>query len=184
MRRLAGICVVVVVSCLMAGCSPASNGDDPVSSTPVVVESTPSPSPTPTWSGEQQEAIDAVQKYLQVWTDIAQNLGTADWNQIRDVAYGPIVLYDMDRWKQWNDQGLFLVGNPSFTVSWVTSGAQDPVGSIYHVGGCYIIENSYLSDTAGTHKPVTVARQPSTYDVLLGANGQNVVTDSDDEGKC
>ena len=184
MRRLAGICVVVVVSCLMAGCSPASSGDDPVSSTPVVVESTPSPSPTPTWSGEQQAAIDAVQKYLQVWAEITQNLGTSDWDQIYEVAYGPITNTDMDAWKQWNDQGLFLVGHPSFTTSWVTSGAQDTVGKIYHVGGCYIIEGSYLSDASGTRVPVEAQRQPSTFDVLEGANGQNLVTDSRNEGTC
>ena len=192
MRHLYVVGVVLVVGCLLAGCTPRpgmtgpTSPTDPVSAMPTVA--TPSPSPSPTWTGEQQEAIDAVQKYLQVWTDITQNLGTSDWDQIYEVAYGPITVYDKRLWTQWRDQGLFLVGEPSFTPDRVASGAKDPSGQIYHIYGCYSIEGSYLSDVSGARMPTQGSeRGPSQYDVVRSVDGRSLVSDNRDlssEGTC
>ena len=145
MTRKPIVMIMVMMIAAMTGCSP--DGEETPSPQPVA--STPTPTPSPQWTPEEQGAIDAVQKYLEVWTNISQNLGTADWNQIRDVASDPAASDDVSIWTQWLGNGWHLVGAPGFIADSVALGGLDGQGQRYHVHGCYSIEGSYLVDSNG-----------------------------------
>ena len=146
MRRRATFMIAVMLAAGLAGCTPDGGQETP---SPEPVVSTPIATPTPQWTSEEQSAIDAVQNYLTVWTYISQNLQTADWNAIRDVAGDPAANDAGTLWFQWNDNGWHLVGQPSFEVNSVAEGGTDYQGTRYHVYGCYITANSHLSDQDG-----------------------------------
>lgn len=186
MKRLAGICLALAMSCVVAGCSLKSDGGDPSTPTVVATTQTPTLTPSPTWTAEQQGAINAVQTYLDVWTQISQNVGTADFNEIRNVADGQLVADNIAVWTEWRNNGWFLVGAPEFTPDWVTSGAQDSIGHVYHVHGCFSIENSYLSNADGDHVGDRgVVRGPTRYDTWHLASGVQIVTDDiAEDGTC
>jgi len=185
MRRL--VMGAMVALFVLAGCTP---GGDPVPSgtvvDPVVESTTPTPSPTPTWSDTQQGAIDAVQRYLEVWTGISQNLYTADWNDIRLVAGDPVANNDMARWSRWVSNGWHLVGGPIFTPDRVVSGMQDYLGNRYHVYGCYVKNDVYIVDDAGTPAgPTESERWQARYVVIHWKDGEfSVLEDHTEEGTC
>jgi len=161
-RRFLAVAAVMSAVAL-AGCAP--NGRDTPSPEPVVT--TPTVSPSPQWTEEEQGAIDAVQKYLEVWTSISQDLVDSDWNAIRDVASDPAANDATTLWFQWVDNGWHLVGAPSFEVDLVTQGGTDYQGTRYHVHGCYITTGSHLSDSDGN--PLTkqgADRSTANYLVL------------------
>jgi len=143
-RKLTLIIAMTLLAALV-GCTP----DAKETPTPEATVYTPVPSPTPSWSTEEQGAIDAVQKYIAVWTDISQNLQTADWNGIRDVASDPAANNAVILWSQWRENGWHLVGSPTLEVDRVDEGATDAQGTRYHVHGCYITSGSSLSDMDG-----------------------------------
>jgi len=143
-RRLIGV-VVVALLATVAGCTP--DGVETPSTVPVVT--TPTPTPTPQWSADEQGAIDAVQRYLEVWTSISQDLVNSDWDQIRDVASDPAANDAVTLWFQWNDNGWHLVGKPVFEADGVSQGGTDYEGTRYHVHGCYITIDAHLSDANG-----------------------------------
>jgi len=167
---------------LLAGCTPSPQVSP---STEVTVPSV-SVTPTPQWTEDEQGAIDAVQRYLRVWTEVSENLQTADWGVIRDVAGDPAANNTLLQWGDWAEKGWHIVGGPTFTPDFVTTGALDSQGQRYHVHGCYAIENSYLVDQSGD--PVNSngnQRGPSMYLVLHGTSGTyHVLEDNAEEGTC
>jgi len=146
MRRRLIVLVVAAVGVVgLVGCTPS--GGESASPEPEVT--TPGTSPSPQWTAEEQSAIDAVQRYLEVWTEIGQNIDTADWNTIRDVASDPAANDAGDTWVLWEEHGWHLEGSPSFEVDRVDIGATDYQGTRYHVYGCYITVNVHLADQDG-----------------------------------
>ena len=182
MTRKLTLIVAVVLFAALAGCTPDGTGTP----TPEPTVYTPTPTPSPEWSAEEQNAIDAVQKYLKVWTDISQNLQTADWDQIRTVAGDPTAGNAVTLWLQWNDNQWHLVGVPAFEVDRVDEGATDYLGTRYHVHGCYITNGVHLEDTSGN--PLTKQGEDRTtinYLVLHMVNAQDtyLVLEDTVEGK-
>jgi len=118
---------------------------------------TPTPEPvvsvTPTlvspWTAEEQAVIDAVTRYLSVWSRIGQDLEAADWNEIRDVAVDPLAQADLLLWVQWQNKGWHLVGEQTFVAQGVTLDKIDDAGSWYSVDGCASIVGSDLVDAQG-----------------------------------
>jgi len=140
--------------------------------------STPTASPTPTWTAEEQGAVDAVHNYLAVWTNISQNLDTADWSELWMVASDPAANDAMTQWQQWANSGWHLVGEPTLDINLVTPGMQDPSGKRFHVYGCYIITGSYLADSSGNQVGQRgLDRSVGIYQVLHTTDDRYVVTD-------
>jgi len=168
--------VLLLVGTLL-GCTPTSPEPSfPEASTPVV-----STTPTPTWTDEEQAAIDAVQTYLSVWTEITQTLSTADLGQIRKVAGDPLANDDIVTWWRWHDNGWHLEGAPVFSADLVNPGPQDFQGERYYVHGCYILAGSYLAEVDNQPAPVagTVERAVNTFTVLRLTDGSYLVTDNE-----
>ena len=171
MTRKPIVMIMVMMIAALTGCSP--DGKETPSPQPTVY--TPTPTPSPQWTTEEQGAIDAVQKYLTVWTDISQNLGTADWDTINDVASDPAVNNAVTLWFQWNDNHWHLFGAPTLEVDRVAQGATDYQGTRYHVHGCYISIGSYLLDADGNPLPKQASdRTTVNYLVLHILNPKDV----------
>ena len=182
-------CAVVLLGLVLAGCGPGVVGpseppvEAPVEATAEVVVPTPSPSPSPTWSVEQQGAIDAVQRYWEVWTRISQNLDTADWNDLHEVADETAVSLVFEIWAGWKSEGYYLVGSPSFTATSVMESRIDySQGTTYSVRGCYSIESATLvgpsGQPTGNRGP---ERTVNAYRVLHSIDGTFIVTEAMDE---
>jgi len=162
---------------MLVGCTPTSlESPSPEVSTPVVTST-----PTPTWSAEEQGAIDAVQNYISVWTNITQTLSTADLGQIRNVAGDPLANDDIVTWWRWQDNGWHLEGTPIFIVDHIAPGPQDYQGKRYYVYGCYTLAGSYLVDRDNQPAPVsgTVERAANTFTVLQPTSGRYRVIDNE-----
>ncbi|MCL2481956.1 MAG: hypothetical protein FWF43_00770 [Propionibacteriaceae bacterium] len=174
MNKLTRALTILALGCLMAGCSPAS----PSTPTPSTTKSAPTATPTPQWTDEQQAAIDAVQNYLQVWSSIGQNLDTADWDTIYNVADDQAATDAFTQWFGWAQDGQHLVGGPQFVPDYVTPGETDSQGSRYHVHGCYIITDTYLIDNTGNHIANDgVERSQSLFLVLNTTKGEHLVVE-------
>ncbi|MCL2470226.1 MAG: hypothetical protein FWF25_00580 [Propionibacteriaceae bacterium] len=182
MTKLTRALTVLALGCLLTGCTPAS----PTTPTPNATQSTPTATPTPEWTDEQQAAIDAVQNYLQVWASIGQNLDTADWNDINTVADDQAATGTFTLWLGWEQGGQHLVGAPQFVPDYVTPGSTDDQGTRYHVHGCYIIADSYLVDNAGNRIANDgFERSPSLYLVLHDTKGKYfVIEDTGEDTTC
>ena len=150
MRGLTGLLVLVLIGACLGGCT---TGEPPAASSPVVTPPSTVVSETPQWTSEQQAAIDAVQRYLEVWTYISQNVDEADWDAIYDVAIDPTADEQIQAWKLWADNGWHLVGSPVFVPDLMTLGAMDDKGHRYHLHGCFVIEDSYIADAQGVIVP-------------------------------
>jgi len=175
------VTVVMLVGMLL-GCTPASlESPSPEASTLVVT-----PTPSPVWTEDEQAAIDAVQAYLSVWTEVTQALPDADLSRIREVASDPAANHALSQWAQWGQQGWHLVGAPAFTPDFVTLGMLDSQGQRYHVYGCYVITGAYLSDAQGNQVGDRgVDRGPSMYLVLRTSSDRYLVLeDNSEEGTC
>ena len=179
MQRRRGLAAVMIIGVLLSGCTPVAEETPP----PTVVTPTGT---TPQWTEDEQAAIDAVQMYLQVWTEISQDLEGQDWNRIRDVSSDPAANNALFMWSDWADEDLHLVGEPVFTVDWVKPGMQDYQGVRFHVHGCYSIEDGYLSDPQGN--PVDnrgTERTPGEYLVIFLTNERHLVLEENVmEGSC
>jgi len=148
--------------------------------------SSPSGTPSPTWSKDDQAAINAVQTFLQVWSQVSQGLPDSDVNAIHSVAISPDVDAQNALWVQWIGNGVHLVGAPSFYPSLVTVGELDDQAQRYYVYGCYVMGDSHLSDAGGNPTGVKSAdRRPVTYDVILIPDGHYFVfNEKEDSGTC
>ena len=139
----AALCALMAV-CALAGCSRPE---------PEPYEwptETGTPTPTATWDAEQARAINAVQRYIDLWAEISQNLETADWIRIYEVADDPAAQDAVDNWVEWAEAGLHFVGAPVLTVDSVVLGYFDSETRQYHVGVCYDRTNAYLVHPDGT----------------------------------
>ena len=177
-RRLtAGVCVLAVGLALVGCTTPEP---EPVG-TPSEIGT-----PTPTWDAEQVRAIDAVQKYLDVTTEIAHNIDTADWNRVYEVASEPIAGDVISLWSRWNAAGLHLVGAPVITVESVVPGYSDPQSRYYYVNVCYDRAGLNLANPDGTLVVGTAAdRSRFAYTVVITPVGPDlVVADRKKEESC
>ena len=69
------VAVVGVVALCLVGCTPtATETVSPTPATTPVATSTPTATPTatPEWSGEQQAAVDAVEKWYRIYNEVMQ----------------------------------------------------------------------------------------------------------------
>jgi len=129
----------------LVGCTPGGE----VTPTPTVIIPSASATPTPRWTDDEQGAVDAVQRYLEVWTRISQDLVGEDWNDIWEVAGDPTANNALAQRQMWGENDWHLIGGPEFTVDTVTPGPQDHLGSRHHVYGCFSIEHGYIVDNVG-----------------------------------
>jgi len=171
--------VGVTLGCALAGCTQGAESSPTPTIEPSVIVT-----PTPSWTDEEQGAIDAVQRYLEVWTGIGQDIEGSDWEKIGEVAAAPAVTNAQDLWVRWAQNDWHLVGAPSFTATLITPGAQDHLGNRYHVYGCYDLANSHLVDSAGKY----VVEQTSeiavvNYLVLRMENTKYLVLEDSLEGE-
>jgi hypothetical protein len=144
----------------LVGCTPSEV--PPKEEVPAVAES-----PVPVWTDEELEVIGAVETYLQVWTEISQDLAGSDWSRILDVATGSAANLAQLRWSDWSKQGLHLVGTPVLTFDHVSLGGLNDEGQRFHVYGCFSIEDSTLVNSSG--QPVgegRIERSIAIYEVI------------------
>ena len=177
---------MVLLGCLLTGCTPGTEVSPSPSQSLSSAEPTTILTPTPTWTEEEQSAIDAVHRYLEVWADISHDLEAADWNKIYEVASDPASSNALDYWTEWLENGWHLVGGPTFIADLVTAGMQDHQGSRYHVYGCFIITSGHVEDAAGN--PVEsrgIERGRGRYVVLHLISGRYTVLEGvSEEGAC
>ena len=180
MRRT-GVCAVVALLVLV-GCGPevAAPSETPVETVEASVEVvTPSLSPSPTWSVVQQGAINAVQRFFDEWSRIAQNLVEAEWDDLHAVADYTAITDAFALWSDWISKGYHLSGSPSFTPTSVILSKNDYRGKTYVIRGCYSIENATLVDLSD--QPVGdrgLERSIGIYQVLLANDGTYVVIEA------
>jgi len=136
--------LIVIISALV-GCTPSVE----VTPTPSEPETSVIVTPTPAWTEDEQGAVDAVQRFLEMWSYIGQNILEADWMDILQVAVPPESELNQETWTNWLTQGWHLEGSPIFIVSRVEIGVLNSSGQWYYVHGCYVIEESYISDKDG-----------------------------------
>jgi len=181
MRAPIGLLVTALLAGLMVGCSPGVEPTpDPPPATPTLT-----PTPTPQWTAEEQRAIDAVTRYMEVWVGITQKLPDVDQVPLRDVAGDPL---RSDMFLLWGDmatKGWHLVGTPSFVPDYVNPGAHDYQGDRYHVHGCYTDTNTYIADKNGKNLGNGLANNEATnYLVLhLLKEGKYLVLEENPEDK-
>ena len=175
-RTAMGVCALA--ACALAGC--ATPEPEPYQ------RPTEAGAPTSTWDADQTRAIDAVQKYVAVWSDISQNLETSDWSRIHKVAGDPAAQEAIDNWEDWLDAGLRFVGAPVVTIDSVTPGQADKKVREYHVGVCYDKTNAYLVRPDGARMVGRVAdRSMGTYTVVVSYKGPDLVTKGKiGDGEC
>jgi len=137
--------LLAVIICALVGCTPGGE----VSPTPTDTEPSIAVTPAPQWTDEEQEAADAVQRYIDMWAYIGQNIIEADWRDILEVATTPQSNHDQQMWANWANQGWHLEGAPTFTPTQVQVGMHDQTGQWYYVFGCFVIEDSFVSDKDG-----------------------------------
>ena len=152
---------------------------------PYVPSETSTPTPTPTRDAEQVRAIDAVQRYLDLTSEIGQNLYTTDWNRIYEVAEDPAAQDVVNIWADWRESDLHLVGAPVITVDSVVLGYFDSQSRQYHVQGCFDRTSAYLADSEGNQIEGVSGLFPADYTVLISPTGQDlVIGDNRMEGTC
>ena len=153
---------------------------------PYVPSETSTPTPTPTWDAEQARAIDALQRYIDLWAEISQNLYTADRNRIFEVADGVVADAAINNWADWAADDLRFVGAPVITVDSVVLGYFDSQSGQYHVGVCYDRTNAHLVNPDGTQIAGQLAdRSRGTYTVEVSSQGPDrVIGVRMEEGTC
>lgn len=158
--------------------TPTTGPVEPASPPPTSPSST---SPSPQWEADQQAAVDAVTVYLAQWSRIGQNLDTADWNDIRDVAVDPAAQNDLLMWYDWQDQGWHLVGEQTFSAQSVSFDHHDDAGSWYFVDGCLSIAGSDILDAQGQSAGGPDRQDTSSirFTTLETTNGAAFVAGSD-----
>jgi len=153
---------------------------------PYVPSETSTPTPTPTWDAEQVRAIDAVRRYIDVTTEIGQNLETANWSQVFEVADGAVADGAWTNWSYWLSDGLHLVGSPVITVDSVVLGYFDSQSGQYHVRVCTDRTNVHLVDAEGGQiANAAPQRFPYEFTVLVSDSGTDlVIAEEEVAGTC
>ena len=171
------VACVLVLGWALSGCSPAPPPFEWPSETGT---------PTPTWDAEQARAIEAVQRYIQVWSEIGQNVDTADWNRVYEVATGVEAEGTLMTWTDWAANGFRLVGEPVITVVSVTLTYVSGESRQYYVRTCYDRTNAHLVDSSGNQIEGTLPDQfPHGFTVAISLTGPDLVIDElMVEGSC
>ena len=188
MRTLLGSLILVLISTCLTGC--LSGGDpspSPSSSRPVLKTPSVSATPTSQWTDEEQQAINAVLKYYEVWAHIGQNVDEIDLDLIYEVAMDPNAEQNIQAWQQWVDKGWHLVGSPTFIPQMVTVGMKNSTGHQHDVHGCLTIEGSYLVDASGSTAPVKNRTERSAMIVTVFHSEDDslvVVSDRTEKKPC
>ena len=171
MRIWTSLALAVTIGLTLSGCG-TSPDDPPTESTP-----TPTETPGPTWSTDQQRAIDAVERYFEVWTRISQNRAAGHWSDIKQVAVQPEAGWDIDRWHKWELNDWHLEGSPTLFPVQAHQGVTDDQGTTYHVYMCVSFEDAYVSDGQGNsiEQPRKRDKGISNIEVLLTPDGQGMV---------
>ena len=134
--------------------------------------------PTPTWDAEQVRAIEAVQRYIQVWSEIGQNIDSADWNRVYEVATGVEAEGSLMTWNDWSVNEYRLVGSPVITAVSVTLGYVSSESRQYYVRTCYDRTNAHLVDSSGNQIKGTLPDQfPHGFTVEVSPTGSDLVID-------
>ena len=136
------IVIAFVAACALVGCSPVVEPPPP----PPTVEETPS---GPTFTEKEQAYVDAVQRFLDVWTQIMRDPPNQDWEAIREVTWPPLEDEVLMQFLDWEEGGLHLEGAPIFTADEVRWSSTDHQGEWYYVYGCYDITRSSPFDRDG-----------------------------------
>jgi len=180
MKAPIGLLVTALLAILMVGCTPSVQPTpDPPSAS-----STPTPTPSPQWTAEEQAAVNAVARYLEVWAGITQKLPDVDRTPIRDVTGDPLRSQIILDWKDMAARGWRLEGTPTLVPTLVTPGAHDYQGDRYHVLGCYTDVDTFIVDKDGTHLDAGLAdNQAVEYLVLHLKEGQYLVLDEKSKDK-
>ncbi|MDR0285888.1 MAG: hypothetical protein LBI33_13515 [Propionibacteriaceae bacterium] len=178
--------VVVVLGVGLVGCTPGGEATpSPSTGESTTVVATPSPSPTPQWTDEEQGAVDAVQRYLEVWTRIGQDPINADWGEFNAVAIDPAVSDALTIWNTWASQGWHLVNGPVFEPESVSAGVHDIDGQVFHVRGCFLLADGYVVDSSGNRLENNGdPRAVGQFDVLHTETRYVVVEELPKEGTC
>jgi len=175
--------LLVVLICALMGCTLGGE----VSPTPTDTEPSTVVTPAPQWTDEEQEAADAVQRYIDMWAYIGQNIVEADWLDIFQVAMYPLSDNAQEMWQNWFTQGWHLEGAPVFTPTQVQMGPVNHEGQRYYVYGCYVIEDSFVSDKDGNSVGDDGRRERGLafFTVIRTEQGEHFVSDSTGEdGSC
>jgi hypothetical protein len=186
MRRIITLAAAAVL--MLAGCSPGGETTPTTTPPPTLAAPTtdPAATPTPQWTDEQQAAIDAVQAYLEMWTDLAQHLPDTDLGQINLVAGGDVATEAVSNLQELRARGQRLEGAAVFTPDRVSRGPGDGEGQRYYVHGCLDATGArwvYADGTPAYDKPSTSS--PAKYTVLHTKFGvYGVVNDTTEEGQC
>ena len=177
-RRLTAAVCALAVGLALVGCTTPE--PEPVVTPSEIV------TPTPTWDAEQVRAIEAVQRYLDVTSEIGQNIDTVDWNRIYEVATDPLASIVFSAWSTWQAADLHLVGTPVITVESVVPGYSDSQSRHYHVNVCYDRTNARLARPDGSLMTGRLAdRSRVAYTALINRTGLDLVIDEKEiEGTC
>jgi hypothetical protein len=160
---------------------------------PSPVSSTiPTPSPTPSWSAEGLAAIKAVQTSLETWDRLANNLTTADLNEIQLVELPPQSNNSLNQLAHWRSQGYSYQGWTEFTPTRVEYLGPDPWpgGDSWRVYGCYNISNAWVYNPDGSiHATGRIEESLSRFEVAAftdnnGKQQWQVYDNSINEGSC
>ena len=143
MRRHLIVGLGVILGFAIAGCTPAGPPETP---DPTPTLTLPTPTPTPEFNEIEQQAIDAVHRYIEVWAKTGQDLENADMDAVLEVSAGDEFFRTQDMWANWARKRWHLVGAPKFTPTYVNTGTINHEGYRYHVYGCYDITDSYVAD--------------------------------------
>ena len=182
MNKLILIMAVAILGNCLVGCTPSVE----LTPTPTAVVPTVTPTPTPQWTEDEQGAIDAVHKYIEVWIEVTQHLGDSglNLNRIDEVAIGEHSNETILLWLNWIDRGLHLVGEPSFEANAVVPGVMNSQGQRFDVFVCYSLEHAYLANSDGTQVPKgTADRTTARYEVMKYTGGQYLITWNELEGE-
>ena len=146
MKRHLIVGLGVALGFAIAGCTPA---EPPKTPDPTPTLTLPTPTPTPEFNETEQQAIDAVQRFLEVWAELGHDLRNADVDALMEVAAEDEFFNAHDVWANWARHDWHLVGAPTFTPTIVNTGPMDWEGDRYHVYGCYDITDVYVADKDG-----------------------------------
>ena len=161
--RLTHIFAITVLGLGLVGCTPQ-------------VEPTPSwtpsetPTPTPTWKPKEQAAIDAVDRYIDAYTDLINKiplLSEDDWDRIYATTVDPRRTEMLDEFAFYTRKGWTGSGAPVFTVDKVESTGSRDDGELWGVTGCYVQEDFPVFDENGDVVPPAYLRSYRTYTVFL-----------------
>ena len=187
MRKLS-IVGIVVLGTVLAGCATQVPQTHPeplmeVPSSHWEAVPTPQVEPTLTWAEEEQDVINGLLRYFDVWNELANNPVSADLNRIFEVAIGPAATDNLKQLTQWSANKWHVEGQALFIVDKVEKTGDDK-GKRYLIHGCYI-SDGYLSDASGHHVGnKTMVHVPTNYEVTHWDGQYRVIEGFTENGKC